>query len=384
VRIACIATSKVPSRTANSIQVMKVCQALSELGHDLSLWLPGDTVEADWDALREHYGVRATYPIRRVRAIPGLRRYDFCLRAVLQARDWAADLLYLWPIQAAAIAAWLHLSSVLEVHDRPRGRLGSRLFHSYLNSRTPHRILPISRALESWLSSAYAMPLEPPLSMIAPDGIDLERYEDLPDPPEARRRLGLPQRFTAVYTGHLYPGRGVELVLDLAKRAGSISFVIAGGEPGAIEHWRHEAEKSDLDNMHFLGFVPNAELPFVQAAGDALLMPYARQIAVSGGGDTSAYASPMKMFEYMAAGRVILSSDLPVLREVLNEENAVLLPPEEPHAWQLALEDVKRNPQRAAKLATRACEDARRFTWVERARPSLEGLSASDEAHDAR
>ena len=41
----------------------------------------------------------------------------------------------------------------------------------------------------------------------------------------------------------------------------------------------------------------------------------------------------MKMFEYMAAGRAILSSDLPVLREVLNEENAILLPPDEPAAW---------------------------------------------------
>ena len=378
-RIACIATSKVPSRTANSIQVMKVCQALAELGHELTLWLPDHGVETRWGTLREQYGIDRTFPIRRVRAFPGLGRYDFCLRAVLQARSWSARLLYVWPIQAAAIAGWFRLPSALEIHDRPRGRLGPRLLGAYLMGRTPHRILPISHALQSWLSAEYATPLEPPLSMIAPDGIDLERYENLPDAREARRRLGLPDRETAIYTGHLYPGRGVDLILDLARRNSSMSFVIAGGEPEAIEQWRAKASSSSLHHVHFLGFIPNADLPMVQAAGDVLLMPYARAIAVSGGGDTSAYASPMKMFEYLAAGRVILSSDLPVLREVLSEENAVLLPPEDPEAWHAALEELRRNPDWAARLAARARADAQHFTWVERARRSLDGIAASDE-----
>jgi glycosyltransferase involved in cell wall biosynthesis len=361
---------------------MKVCQALVELGHDVNLWLPLYGGETEWDALRVQYGVRRTFPIHRVRAIAGLRRYDFCLQAVRQASRWPADLLYLWPIQAAAIAGWLRLPSVLEVHDRPRGRLGSRLFRSYLRTRAPHRILPISRALERRLSQEYATPLAPPMCVIAADGIDLERYEGLPDAPEARRRLDLPNRVTAVYTGHLYAGRGVDLILDLAGRDESMNFVIAGGEPTAVERWRDRAY--GLQNVQFLGFVPNADLPLVQAAADFLLMPYTREIAVSGGGDTSAYASPMKMFEYMAAGRVILSSDIPVLREVLNEENAVLLPPEDPLAWHTALEEVKRDPGRAASLADRAREDARRFTWVERARRSLDGLPAGDEVHDGR
>jgi glycosyltransferase involved in cell wall biosynthesis len=102
---------------------------------------------------------------------------------------------------------------------------------------------------------------------------------------------------------------------------------------------------------------------------------------VSGGGDTSAFASPMKMFEYLAAGRVILSSDLPVLREVLNEDNAILLPPEDPRAWDAALQEIRRAPQRAAQLAAKAQKDAQRFSWVERARHALEGLSAPERIH---
>jgi glycosyltransferase involved in cell wall biosynthesis len=353
---------------------MKVCQALVEIGHELNVWLPDYGGVSNWDALRQQYGLRGRFTIRRLRALPGLGRYEFCLRAVLQARRWSADLFYMWPIQAAAMAAWSRLPSVLEVHDLPRGRLGPRLLGGYLRSHAPHRVLPISHALQRRLASDYALSLEPPLSVVSPDGIDFERYEELPSPRQARSRLSLPDSFTAVYTGHLYGGRGLELILELARRNPAMSFVIAGGEPGAVERWRDRAGGSGLQNVHFLGFIPNADLPLIQAAGDILLMPYARSIAVSGGGDTSAFASPMKMFEYLAAERVVFSSDLPVLREVLNDENAVLLPPEDPEAWQSALDQVRRDPARMAALAARARQDVQKYTWVERARRSLEGL----------
>lgn len=354
--------------------MMKVCQALIEIGHEVNLWLPDFGGSSDWNELRRQYGLREEFTIRRLRVLPGLGRYDFCLRAVLQARRWSADLLYLWPIQAAAMAGWFRMPSVLEVHDRPRGRMGPRLLSGYLRSKTPRRILPISQALQHRVASETAVSLEPSLSVVSPDGIDLERYEELPSPRQARSQLSLPETDTAVYTGHLYEGRGLELILDLAGRNPTMSFVVAGGEPDAVEHWRERARTSDLLNVHFLGFIPNADLPLVQAAGDILLMPYALTIAVSGGGDTSAYASPMKMFEYLAAGRVILSSDLPVLREVLNEENAILLPAEDPAAWQSALDEVRADPARAAALAARARQDSKEYTWVERARRAIEGL----------
>jgi glycosyltransferase involved in cell wall biosynthesis len=212
---------------------------------------------------------------------------------------------------------------------------------------------------------------------VAPNGVD-QRYSNLPDPPEARRQLGLVDSFTAVYTGQFYRGRGIELMTELARRNPSVTFLWAGGEPEAIDHWRQALSRSGIPNIHLMGFVPNARLPLVQAAGEVLLMPYARTISVSSGGDTAAFASPMKMFEYLAAGRVILSSDLPVLREVLNAENAVLLPPEDPEAWNAALQAVMAQPERAARLAARAREDARRYTWLERARASLAGLEVPD------
>ena len=92
-----------------------------------------------------------------------------------------------------------------------------------------------------------------------------------------------------------------------------------------------------LDNVTLTGFVPNRHIPLYQAAGEILLMPYERSVTVSGGGNTADICSPMKMFEYMAAGRAILSSDLAVLHEVLDETSAVFCPPENSQAWVSAL-----------------------------------------------
>ncbi|HMK08634.1 MAG TPA: glycosyltransferase, partial [Anaerolineales bacterium] len=92
------------------------------------------------------------------------------------------------------------------------------------------------------------------------------------------------------------------------------------------------------------------------------------------GGDTAAFASPLKAFEYLAAGRPILSSDLPVLREVLNEGNAVLLDPESVEAWASALRDLAADAARRVRLGQAARAAAARYSWLERTRRALEGL----------
>jgi glycosyltransferase involved in cell wall biosynthesis len=377
-RIACIATSEVPSLKANSIRIMKVCQSFIDLGHTVKLWLPGRSPKVSWQFLSEHYGIRDQFHIRWIRAARGLRRYDFCSQAVVAARLWRADLYHTWPLQAAALASRLGLPTVLEVHDQPRGRLGPWLFQQFLKGSGARRLLPITEALRAWLASSYSVDLGFPFAVIAPMGVDIERYKELPSPSEARRQLKMQDSFTVGYTGHLYPGRGIDLLLELARRNPLKRFIWAGGEPAAVERWRRRLSEIGVDNVQVLGFVANERLPLVQAACDVLLMPYERRISVSSGGDTARFTSPMKVFEYLASARAIISSNLPVLREVLNESNSILLPPEDIMAWNEALGFLAADKKRRQALGAQAYHDAAKYTWLKRARLSLEGL---DEKH---
>lgn len=376
-RVACLAASRVPSRTANSIQVMKACQALVELGHQVRLWVPGPAAEAAPD-LAAHYGLRRAVPVTWLRPLPGLRRYDVYLRAVWAARAWRADLVYAWPTPAAALAARSGPPTLLELHDRPHGLLGPRWLAAFLRAPGARRLMPTTQTLLDWVERAAGAPLPPGFAVVSPNGVDLERYADLPDPPEARARLGWPERLTVSYTGHLYAGRGTGLMFELARRMPEVAFVWAGGEPAAVEAWRARAAQAGLANLRLLGFVPNAALPMVHAASEALLMPYERRIAVSSGGDTAAFANPMKVYEYLAAGRAILSSDLPVLREVLDARCARLLAPEDTAAWEAALRALLSDDAGRRALGEAARARAAGHTWLARARRGLAGLEGGD------
>ena len=377
-RIAFISASKVPSRTANSIEVMKVCQAFQELGRTIHLWIPGKNPRVAWSELAELYGLQESFAITWIPSWPVLRRYDFSVQAVLDSRRWGADLLYIWPLQAAALAAKMGLDTLLEVHDAPQGRFGPWLFKQFLKGSGARRILPITDAIRTWLVDAYQTPLGPPFSVIAPSGVDLARFAGLPEPENARKELQWPDKVTVGYTGHLYRGRGMNLMLDLARTHSELNFVWAGGEPDTVNEWREKIAIEDLGNLTLLGFVPNERLPIIQAACDILMLPHERHVSASSGGDIARFTSPMKLFEYLASGRAILSSDLPVLREVLDEQVAVLVPPEDVRAWSNALQDLSTDPARRKILGDAARQKAEQYSWVRRAANSIAGLVDSD------
>jgi glycosyltransferase involved in cell wall biosynthesis len=225
--------------------------------------------------------------------------------------------------------------------------------------------------LANKLAADYKLPARDEFLLVAPNGVDLERYANLPTPSEARKQLNLPEAFTVGFTGHLYAGRGLELMLSLARALPELRFLLVGGRPADVQLARELA--ASLPNVTITGFVPNAELPRYQAAADVLIMPYSQQVAGSSGGDIAPYLNPMKMFEYLASARPIVSSDLPILREILNDENAVIVQPSE-QAWVEALRGLANDGPRRTKLAAAARRTAEQHTWDERARRLLAGL----------
>lgn len=388
--IVCISASQVPSEAANSIQVMKACQALAQLGHRVRLLVP----EAARKKRPEHpsiqqlaafYGLQTTFPVEWLPTERYLKKYDFSLAATNLARSYSADLVYAWPIQAAVFATRHQVPVLLEMHGPPEGRFGPLLFSLLLWLPTKKRILPITGALAKMLGeysldwrnalsqqpegSLSSVPINNNLSFtVAPNGVDLERFHGLPEPAQARLELGLPEGFTAGYTGHLYPGRGLSLLVELARRFPQVNFLWVGGKPEDVNSWRLKLQAENLMNVTLTGFVENSRLPLYQAAADVLLMPYERIIAGSSGGDSASYASPMKMFEYMAAGRAIVSADLPVIREVLREENAVFCEPDDIGDWKLEIERLLDDEGRRHALGERARQDVGGYTWLARAK----------------
>ena len=373
-KIVAISASQVPSNVANSLQAMKAIHALAQLGHEVTLIVPmNDQPQSSWKELANFYGLEKEF---RVEYLPSASRRLFFLSAVRRAKNLKPDLLYVWPLQSAVLGLLNGLPVILEMHDLPSGRIGPLWYRYFRDFKGKKRMTVITKALREALNERYGALAHHSAVILAPNGVEPERFERLPDPSTARRLLGLRQAPTVVCAGHLYPGRGMELFVELAKKQRGVQFVWAGGQPEAVQLWKSKTET--LSNIVFAGFVHNSQLPMYLAAGEVLLMPYDHEIGISSGpGNSAQISSPMKMFEYMATGRAIIASDLPVLHEVLNENNAVFCPPGKVIAWNGALQALYDNPVRREALAQQACADARKYSWTERAKRILDGFPES-------
>jgi len=369
-KIVAMAGSTIPSDTANSLQVMKACQALVQIGHEVMLLVPGaKNTSVD---LQKHYGLQTDFPIEW---LSSASRRMFTWDSTRRARALKAELIYSWFPQSAVFGLLAGLPVVFEIHIQPTGFFGPLWHRAFANLRGHKRLVSITHALVDILEREFYMHFHSDQVVIAPNGVDLERFTSLPDAVTARRQIGMREVPTIMCTGHLYAGRGADLFLALARTIPNAHFVWVGGRPEDIEIWKQRAETNGISNITFTGFIPNRNLPLHQAAADILLMPYSRSIMGSSGtADSAAVASPMKMFEYMATGRAIVSAYLPVIREILNEHNAVFCKPDDINSWKSALERLLKDEDLRDQLGRQARHDAQGYTWIARAQRIMNGF----------
>lgn len=378
-RIAYIHGQPLPSRAANTFQVAKMCQALVQEGYPTELFAPANSVASlSPQDFRRHYGLETGYPVHLFRSWLVTRGYDFILRTLWYVKRGQFDLVFSRHLAAAMWTAQIGIPTLYEGHVLPGKRLGSVYFRRLARQTAFQGLIVISPVLGKYYRDRFADCLTPERLIVEPDGVDLERFTPVADRVAARQRLRLPSGFVAGYTGHLYPGRGIALITELAQRLPETTFILVGGEDADIAYWQGETRRKGIGNLRFTGFVPNSQIPFYLAACDALLMPYQHWVPIIGmpAGTYSSHQwmSPIKLFEYMAAQRPIIASDLPALRNFLGEDNAVLCPPDVPKAWEIALRKLQTHPERAQSRARQARQDVVHYTWRARVRRILAQL----------
>jgi glycosyltransferase involved in cell wall biosynthesis len=184
--------------------------------------------------------------------------------------------------------------------------------------------------------------------------------------------------FKVGYVGHLYPGKGMEIIGELAASCPWATFHIVGGTAGDIHAWK--TRHSDATNLIFHGHVDHAHAAGYIAAMDVVLAPYLRVVRGNGkvDGNLAEWMSPLKIFEYMANAKPIVASDLPVLREVLADgRSALLRAPEDIDGWTSALRLLKQDSALRMQLGIEARKVfLESYTWHQRARAIFRALDA--------
>ncbi len=326
-----------PSKAAKSVHIMKMCEAWGKMGFDVTLFAKGR------DDAYDFYGVENCFKIScapniRLPFLSGLVRIAHNLYAA--SKGGKAEIIYGRDPVALAFQAG---QVIFEAHQMPY-----LLAHKWALKKL-NRIVVISEALKKDMLTEY---LDKEI-FVAHGGANLSHALPIP--------LKSPGKFNIGYAGSVQDGKGTSTILELARAVPNFTFHIFGGHLSA-------------PNIQSYGYVPHKEIAGCLKACDVLIAPYKGKATIKTGQNIARWISPMKIFEYMSTRKPIICSNLPVIREVLeNGKNALLVPPEDIEAWSRALKAIYEDKALAETLAQNAYEDLKtKYLWDIRARNIME------------
>ena len=381
-RIRYFTDIRFPLDRANGIQTMETCHALATRGHALTLVVRPDTARPARDPFA-FYGL-PPLPNFSVQSVPVagpavLRRTKYLATALGRSiGGGAADIIFTRDLGLASylvrIPRGLRPPMIFESHGlaavsaatlpelvtgavpaspRKQRRLQERDARVWRNA---DGYVAITRGLAEDLERNFG-PRSPNSVAIVPDGVR----------PMAGRHFDWRPRPThpvVGYVGHLYPWKGPHLLLQALTTLENVRAIIVGGHPAErdLQHLQQQAQALGLTaRVTFTGYVERSRIPDLLAAMDVLTLPHtSTQVS-------ERYASPLKLFEYMAAGRPIVASDLASIREVLTEEAAMLVAPGDPAALAAGIRRTLDDWDSAGRRARRAYDLMSDYTWDRRA-----------------
>lgn len=384
-RMTYFADVRFPLERANGIQTMETCHAMATRGHHVDLIVRPDTQSPARDPFA-YYGLPPTPKLRIDRAPvsgPAMARrlgyMAFALgRAIGRSR---ADVLLTRDLGIASllldVPRGLRPPVVYESHGyapdvaaalpdlvatatRPSARKLQRLARREARVwREADGYVTITAALRADLEGRHGARAR---VAVIPDGVRIEaggvpRDEDVDVP-----RVGDP---VVAYSGHLYAWKGVDVLLEALAHVPKARGLIVGGHAQEPDLARLKARATGLgigDRVTFTGMVEPSRVARFLRQADVLALPNPASVI------STRFTSPLKLFEYMAAGRPIVASDLPSIREVLQDEvNALLVTPGNPAAIAAAIERLIGDPALSARLADAALAAAPAYSWDRRA-----------------
>ena len=371
-RLAYLFDQRLPCTATDTEQVLNTIAALSRAGVDVTLVLPRDWLRADADveALKHYYMVEGPFKIERLRSLSPsprtLLKPIHALRAALFAltRSWGRsrfDVLYTRNAPAL-VASLLMRQPVMYETYRPWPVQVPLLRPLFKWAMSHARFLGASFHSDYARSTYEALGVNPQRLEVIHNGFDPERFAHDPGKRVAREVCGLEevQGPLITYTGRVNLNKGLGVVLDLAERHPELTFAIVGSEgEGEVER-----RAEGLSNVIIKPWITYDQLPAYLFASDVLIIPPS-QGPLAKVGNT---VLPMKLFQYLAAGRPIFAPQAPDTAELLTHgESAYLVPPDDLEAASRGLLELSSSTELQATLSQGALDRAQRLTWDARA-----------------
>jgi glycosyltransferase involved in cell wall biosynthesis len=371
-----ITNARIPTEKAHGIQIMKMCQTFAVTGLEVELVVPWRFNKIKKDPF-DYYSIRKNFRIKKLPSLDiiplGIPKICFWIQnltfalsvffyLILKKTDiiYSRDLFSLW------LLSFFKKNIIYEAHTFPG--------HFFLYKRVFQKAKAVITITQKLKELLVEQDIPANKILVAPDGVDLKEFDIRESQEQCRQKLNLPlDRKIVGYVGQLKTmemekgiGCLIKVLKILKENNPLITLCLVGGQESDIVGYKKMASKMNLtNNILFIGQVRHCLIPYYLKSFDILVMPFPwiKHYAY--------YMSPLKMFEYMAAQKPIVASDLPSIREILSEKSAILVKPDSPQDLAKAINQTLKNPDFSAKISEQAYQDVQEYTWQKRVKKIL-------------
>ncbi len=399
-KIAVISLENIPSHWAHSINVMKHAQGFYSLNHNVKIL----TVEGASEIImrfkagnvHEFYDINKNIPLiffldnpflffkkikffgvlisRILSFFPFLKRImQPEMRIIKYCKKDNIELVYCRTFNGAYWTIANKIPTILETHTINTKNPGFQNILKLKNNPFFRGIVTIHDKLkENYVKEG--IPSEKVI--VLEDAVDITKFNKVKSKQILlRKALNLPlDKKIIMYCGSLKSGKGIGQILEVAKNfQQDVIFSLIGGQKNDIKYWQNIANKKIIKNLNFLGYVPNKYVPYYLKSADILIMLY----------DRDEYkrimdietTSPIKLFEYMASKRPIISSKIPTLEKIIQHEVDALMPDlQDIKAIVKYINELLQNNSLIRKLSINAYEKVKKYTYECRCKQILKML----------
>lgn len=346
------------SKDGQAVHIEEMIHALCEQGHEVRVVAPGAGADGSGGDMGAEVGWVRRLRDRLPKAVYELMELAYSLvayrRLAAAAAEFQPDVIYerynLYLLSGLALKRRLGIPLLLEVNaplvdERMRfGGLGLPWLGRWAERRVwqgADVVLPVTEVLAGHVR-ARGVPAE--RIIVIPNGINEAHFAQAPSPAAAKAALGWSDALVLGFTGFVRDWHGVDKVLRWLASGDAPAearLLMVGDGPARADLEALARTLGIAQRVHFTGVVPRDEVPGHVAAFDVALQPA-----------VVPYASPLKLFEYLALGKAVIGPRQPNLEEVLVDgENALLFDPQVPGAMEQALGALCRDAELRARLA---------------------------------
>ncbi len=366
-KICYLSNSAIPSSFASSIQIVKMCEAFSQLGNDVLL-ITTNVKKNNFD-LFNFYNVKHKFSFKKIENFTefplGIKYYLFSLISILESFKFKPNIYITRNFFTCFLLILFKKKTIIELHHdlNTESRIVRFLvkYLKFLNSKYLQKAIAITNSVgEEYIGKKY---IQKRKVIVLPSGSSLKQIKIF------KKRE---KNFNIGYFGSLYKSRGLDLIIKLAKIDKANEYHLYG-DLKDIKYLRY---KNSIKNLHLKNHVPYKNIPEKLSKMDILILPYVSSITVAGDvGDITKYTSPLKLFDYLSAGKVIVCSDYKVLKEVINNKNAIFIRNyRNIYSWKNEINRLSCQPQKQFIMSKNNYNLSKEFSLKERAKKILKEM----------